>query len=408
MPIPSALAADVIEFRRELHTHPEVDLRLPQTQAAVLARLARVQESLPEGAMEITTGSALDSVVVVLRGAAPVPDGHERPVVLLRGDMDALPVVEETGLPFASTNGAMHACGHDLHTAGLYGALAYLATRRDELVADVVGMFQPAEETDGGAHLMIQEGLLEVAGRRVDHAYALHVASSRLPGGVFESRAGTHSAGCDDFIVTVQGRGGHGSRPQDAADPVPVAAEMVLALQTFVTRNFAVREDPVVVTVGRITAGTAANIIPDTAEIAITMRSFSRAARSKLVPGVEQLVRGIASAHGMDVSIKHDCQFPVTVNEATEVAFVESVVKDLFGEAAWQEMAGPGAGSEDFSCVLDEVPGAYFDLGAVPVGVDPATAPSGHSANAVFDDTVIPRGVEVFAELALRTPAVRE
>ncbi|MGO1320323.1 MAG: M20 metallopeptidase family protein [Galactobacter sp.] len=407
MPIPSALAADVIEFRRELHTHPEVDLRLPQTQAAVLARLARVQESLPEGAMEITTGSALDSVVVVLRGAAPVPDGHERPVVLLRGDMDALPVVEETGLPFASTNGAMHACGHDLHTAGLYGALAYLATRRDELVADVVGMFQPAEETDGGAHLMIQEGLLEVAGRRVDHAYALHVASSRLPGGVFESRAGTHSAGCDDFIVTVQGRGGHGSRPQDAADPVPVAAEMVLALQTFVTRNFAVREDPVVVTVGRITAGTAANIIPDTAEIAITMRSFSRAARSRLVPGVEQLVRGIASAHGMDVSIKHDCQFPVTVNEASEVGFVESVVKDLFGDTAWQEMAGPGAGSEDFSCVLDEVSGAYFDLGAVPVGVDPATAPSGHSANAVFDDAVIPRGVEVFAELALRTPAVK-
>ncbi|MGO3151744.1 MAG: M20 metallopeptidase family protein [Galactobacter sp.] len=408
MPIPSDLAADVIEFRRELHTHPEVDLRLPRTQAAVLARLTRVQESLPEGAMEITTGSALDSVVVVLRGSASVPEGHARPVVLLRGDMDALPVAEETGLPFASTNGAMHACGHDLHTAGLYGALAYLASRRDELVADVVGMFQPAEETDGGAHLMIQEGLLEAAGRRVDHAYALHVASSRLPGGVFESRAGTHSAGCDDFIVTVQGRGGHGSRPQDAADPVPVAAEMVLALQTFVTRNFAVREDPVVVTVGRITAGTAANIIPDTAEIAITMRSFSRAARSKLVPGVEQLVRGIASAHGMDVSIKHDCQFPVTVNEASEVAFVESVVRDLFGDDSWQEMEGPGAGSEDFSCVLDEVSGAYFDLGAVPVGVDPATAPSGHSANAVFDDSVIPRGVEVFAELALRTPAVRE
>jgi hippurate hydrolase len=335
-----------------------------------------------------------------------VPDGHERPVVLLRGDMDALPVVEETGLDFASTNGAMHACGHDLHTSGLYGALAYLATRRSDLMADVVGMFQPAEETDGGAHLMIEEGLLEAAGRRVDHAYALHVASSRLPGGVFESRAGTHSAGCDDFIVTVQGRGGHGSRPQDAADPVPVAAEMVLALQTFVTRNFAVGQDPVVVTVGRITAGTAANIIPDTAEIAITMRSFSRPARERLVSGVEQLVRGIASAHGMNVDIKHDCQFPVTVNEASEVAFVESVVKDLFGESAWREMAEPGAGSEDFSCVLDEVSGAYFDLGAVPPGVDPGTAPSGHSANAVFDDAVLPRGIEVFAELALRTPAV--
>lgn len=406
MPIPAALAQDVIDFRRELHTFPELDLELPRTQAAVLARLETVRVGLPEGAMTITPGEGLSSVVVVLRGAAEVPDGHVRPVVLLRGDMDALPVVEETGVEFASTNGAMHACGHDLHTAGLYGTLAYLASRRSELVADVVGMFQPAEETDGGAQRMIDAGLLTAAGRRVDHAYALHVASSRLPGGVFESRVGTHSAGCDDLVVTVRGRGGHGSRPQDAADPVPVAAEMVLALQTFVTRNFAVREDPVVVTVGSITAGTAANIIPDTAEVAITMRSFSREARARLLPGVQRLVTGIAGAHGMDVSIKHDCQYPVTVNDAEEIAFVQSVVTDLFGESAWREMEEPSPGSEDFSCVLDEVPGAYFDLGAVPPGVDPATAPSGHSANAVFDDAVIPRGVEVFAELALRTPAV--
>lgn len=397
MPIPASLAQDVIEFRRELHSHPELDLELPRTQAAVLARLKGIE------GLEVSTGQGLSSVVAVLRGGAPIPEGTRRPVVLLRGDMDGLPVTEETGLDYAPpVPGTMHACGHDMHTAGLFGALAWLSQRRSELRADVIGMFQPGEETDGGAQRMIDQGLLSAAGQRVDAAYALHVYSAKYPHGHFASRAGTIQAGCDDLIVTVNGAGGHGSVPHLSLDPVPVAAEMVLALQTLVTRQFNAM-DPVVATVGHLSAGTASNIIPDFATLAITLRTFSAAARERLIPAVERLVRGIADAHGLTVSIKHDCEFPVTVNSAEHVDFARRVIQDLYGTEAYQELPDPEPGSEDFSCVLNEVPGAYILLGAVPPGADPAAAPTNHSPLAVFDDAVLPRAVEVLAELALRT-----
>ncbi|WP_199712707.1 M20 metallopeptidase family protein [Galactobacter caseinivorans] len=400
MPLPTHLAQEVISFRRELHAHPELDLDLPRTQAAVLARLARVE------GLEVTTGEGMSSVVAVLRGAAPIPQGTRRAVVLLRGDMDGLPVTEETGLDYAPpVPGTMHACGHDLHTAGLFGALAWLSQRRSELAADVIGMFQPAEETDGGAQKMIDQGLLTVAGPKADAAYALHVYSAKYPHGQFVSRAGTIQAGCDDLIVTVNGEGGHGSVPHLSLDPVPVAAEMVLGLQTLVTRQFDAM-DPVVATVGHLTAGTASNIIPDFATLAITLRSFSAQARSRLIPAVQRLVRGIADAHGMTVSIKHDCEFPVTVNSAEHVDFARGVIEDLYGADAFAELPAAEPGSEDFSCVLNEVPGAYVLLGAVPPGVDVASAPTNHSPLAVFDDAVLPRAVEVLAELALRTAPV--
>lgn len=400
MPIPAALASEVISFRRELHSHPELDLDLPRTQAAVLARLAGIE------GLEVSTGQGMSSVVAVLRGAAEIPEGTRRPVVLLRGDMDGLPVTEETGLDYApAVPGTMHACGHDLHTAGLFGALAWLAQRRSELQADVIGMFQPAEETDGGAQRMIDQGLLTAAGPLADAAYALHVYSAKYPHGQFVSKPGTIQAGCDDLIVTVHGAGGHGSVPHLSQDPVPVAAEMVLALQTLVTRQFGAM-DPVVATVGHLTAGTASNIIPDFATMAITLRTFSREARSRLVPAVERLVRGIADAHGLSVSIKHDCEFPVTVNSAEHVAFARGIIEDLYGAQAYAELGSAEPGSEDFSCVLNQVPGAYVLLGAVPEGVDPETAPTNHSPLAVFDDAVLPRAVEVLAELALRTAPV--
>lgn len=398
-----SIVADAVALRRELHRHPELGTQLPRTQAAVLHALSGTP------GLELSTGKGLDSVTAVLRGAAPLPAGRVRPVVLLRGDMDALPVQEATGVPYASEeDGRMHACGHDLHTSGLVGALRYLAARRDELVADVVGMFQPAEESDGGARPMIAEGLLTAAGRRVDAAYALHVQSSQLPHGVFASRPGTHSASCDDLIVTVIGSGGHGSAPHRAQDPVPVAAEMVLALQTLVTRRFDALREPVVATVGSITAGTAANIIPDTARVAITLRSFSAQARSRLLPAVRDMVTHVAAAHGMQVRLEVDCDYPVTVNDPEHVDVVRSVVTELFGPDAYQESPEPGAGSEDFSFVLQEVPGAYLDLGAAPPDVDPATAPSGHSPLAVFDDAVLARSIRLLAELALRAEAVAE
>lgn len=351
-------------------------------------------------------GRALSSVVVVLRGGAPLPEGARRPVVLLRGDMDALPVTEETGLEYApAVPGTMHACGHDLHTAGLYGALAWLVRRRGELTADVVAMFQPGEETGGGALHMIQEGLLEAAGRPVDAAYAIHVSSGTYPRGVLLSRPGAIQAGCDDLVVTVHGRGGHGSVPHLAQDPVPVAAEMVLALQSVVTRQFDAF-DPVVATVGHLSAGTAANIIPDSATLALTLRTFSADARARLLSAVERMVHGIAAAHGMSAQVRTDCAFPVTANDADAVAFVRGVVEDLYGADAYRELPEPEPGSEDFSEVLQRVPGAYVLLGAVPEGVDPDEAPVNHSPQAVFDDAVVPRAAQVLAELALRTAPV--
>src|SRR3954462_5401590 len=250
----SAAFADAdrtIDLRRRLHRHPEIGLQLPQTQAMVLEAFA----GLP---IEITTGTTTTSVVGVLRGARPGP------TYLLRGDMDALPVHEDTGLPFASeVPGAMHACGHDTHVAMLLGAARLLAERRDLLSGQVVFMVQPGEEGFHGARYMLEEGLLDVVPEApVSGAFALHI-SSTFPSGTINVRPGPQMASADQWKVVVRGRGGHASMPHTAADPVPVAAEIVLALQSMVTRRVDVF-DPAVVTVGRLEAGTKDNIIPDT------------------------------------------------------------------------------------------------------------------------------------------------
>ncbi|WP_086673118.1 peptide-methionine (S)-S-oxide reductase MsrA [Streptomyces albovinaceus] len=230
-----ALAPDLTALRHALHREPELGLDLPRTQAKVLAAL----EGL---GLEITLGTALSSVTAVLRGGRPGP------AVLLRGDMDALPVQEETGLPYASVlDGRMHACGHDLHTTGLVGAARLLAARREELAGDVVFMFQPGEEGQGGAKIMIDEGVLDAAGERVVAAYALHVVSTGAPTGFAATRPGPMLAASDAVHVTVHGRGGHGSSPHSATDPVPAMCAMVTALQTLVTREIDIF-DPAVVT----------------------------------------------------------------------------------------------------------------------------------------------------------------
>ena len=253
------ISGEITELRHAIHREPEIGLDLPKTQAKVLAAL----DGLP---LEISTGQGLSSVTAVLRG-------RPGPVVLLRGDMDALPVTEETDLPYASViPGAMHACGHDLHTAMLAGAARLLSARQAELDGTVVFMFQPGEEGYAGARQMIEEGVLEAAGRRPVAAYGLHVSSQRLPCGTFSTRPGAMLAAADQITVTVQGRGGHASTPHRAADPIPVACEMVTALQTLVTRKFDVF-DPVVITVGSFHAGTADNVIPDDARFWATARS---------------------------------------------------------------------------------------------------------------------------------------
>jgi len=385
----AAISGELTELRRAIHREPEIGFELPRTQEKVLAAL----DGLP---LQVTTGRALTSVTAVLRGARP---GQ---TVLLRGDMDALPVTERTGLAYASqVDGAMHACGHDLHTSMLAGAARLLSARQPELSGNVIFMFQPGEEEGAGARAMISEGVLDAAGSRPVAAFGLHVASSLLPFGIYSARDGTMLAAADTLEITVHGRGGHGSQPHRADDPIPAGCHIVTALQTLVTRRFDVF-DPVVITVGSFHAGTASNVIPDEAELAVTVRSFSRAARAAVQDAALRLVRDVASAHSLSATAEFVDGYPLTVNNSGEVGVAERAVTELFGSQRFLRTPNPITASEDFSYVLEQVPGAFIMLGACPPGADPAKAPFNHSAEAVFDDAVLADGATLLTELALR------
>jgi amidohydrolase len=377
-----------IDLRRRLHRQPEIGLHLPRTQATVLEALA----DLP---IEVDTGRKLSSVVGVLRGARPGPS------YLLRADMDALPVQEDTGLPFASeVPGVMHACGHDTHVAMLLGAARLLAERRDEIAGQVVFMVQPGEEGFHGARYMLEEGLLGVVPEApVTGAFAMHVISTFASGGI-QVRPGPTMAAADQWRMTVHGRGGHASMPHAAADPIPVAAEIVLALQSMVTRRVDVF-DPAVVTVAHLEAGSTNNVIPDSAFLEGTIRTLSPSGRAEVVAAVERVARGIAAAHGLTVDWVHEQGYPVTVNDTDAAAKVDEVVSDLLGVEAVNRLATPLMGAEDFSYVLQEVPGAMAFLGACPPGTEPQAAAPNHSNLVVFDEEPLPAGVAVHAAMAL-------
>jgi hippurate hydrolase len=383
-----SLADELVRLRRALHATPEVGLDLPRTQETVLAAL----DGLP---LEVTTGERLSSVTAVLRGGRPGP------TVLLRGDMDALPVAERTGLPFAAPGDRMHACGHDLHTTMLAGAARLLSAHRDQLAGDVVFMFQPGEEGFDGAGHMLAEGVLDASGQRPVAAYALHVTSGMHASGLFTGRGGPQLAASNVLDVTVRGAGGHGSQPHKSLDPIPAACEMVTALQTWITRTFDVF-DPVVLTVGDFHAGTQANIIPDTARFTATVRSFSAANAERLRTGLVAVCEGIAAAHGLEADARFLDQYPVTVNDHTETAFAAQTVREALGEERFEPLANPILGAEDFSRVIDEIPGAMVFLGACLPDRDPETAPSNHSPLAAFDEAVLPDGTALYAELAAR------
>jgi amidohydrolase len=386
----AALSGQLTELRHALHEEPEIGYQLPQTQRKVLAAL----DGLP---LEITPGERLTSVTAVLRGGRPGP------AVLLRGDMDALPVTEATGLPFASrTDGVMHACGHDLHTAMLTGAARLLSARQADLAGSVIFMFQPAEESGaGGARVMIDEGVLGAAGEPPAAAYALHVFSNLLGHRVFGARPGPAMASSDQLYVTVRGRGGHASAPHAAADPIPAACEMVSALQVLVTRRFDVF-DPVVITVGSFHAGTVNNVIPDEARFDATCRSFSVRSRDRLRAETVRLVHKTAEAYGLTAEARYVDGYPVTVNDAAEATFAVATAADLFGAGRAVTLEAPLAGGEDFSYVLRQVPGAFILLGASAPGTEAESAAANHSARAYFDDGVLADGAALYAELALR------
>ncbi len=387
-----SMSDDLLDLRRRLHQVPEVGLDVPRTQELVLAELDGL-------GLEVSTGTGTSSVTAVLRGG--VRDDADPRTVLLRADMDALPVAEETGLEYAATNGAMHACGHDLHTSALLGATRMLAQHRDRLRGDVVLMFQPGEEGWDGAGVMIDEGVLDAAGRRADAAYGLHVFSANFAAHQFSSRPGPLMAASHGLFVTVRGQGGHGSMPHRGRDPIAAMAEMITALQTMVTRRFDVF-DPVVVTVGMVEGGTRRNIIPDTARFEATVRRFSEANQDLLRELVPEVLEGVARAHGVEVEVDFQGEYPVTVNDAAGVDFASGVVREVLGEDRWADLADPITGSEDFSRVLQAVPGAFVFLGAPLPGRDPATAPNNHSPRADFDPSVLPDAATVYAELAVR------
>jgi hippurate hydrolase len=373
-------------LRRRLHAHPETGLELPITQATLRAELE------PLG-LELSYGEGLTSIVAVLRGGAPGP------TLLLRSDMDGLPVAEATELEYHSTNGAMHACGHDLHMSALIGAARLLAARREELVGDVVFMFQPGEEGHQGALLMLDEGVLEAAGAKPSRAYALHVFSD-MPYGLFTSRAGALMAAIDKLDITVNGAGGHGGTPHRTIDPIPIAAEIVLAMQSYVARKLDTF-DPAVVTIGEFHSGTARNIVPGDAFLSAGVRTFDVKMQEKLRTELPVLADGIASAHGASATTLYEIGEPLTANAPQAVADAERVISGLLGPERFSEISRPVMMAEDFSFVLEAVPGAMIFLGAAPPDADLGLAPSNHSAQALFDDGVVPDAAAVLAALAL-------
>jgi amidohydrolase len=390
------LAGELRDVRHALHRHPELGLDLPTTQGVVTDALSGLD-------MEIERGRGCTSVTAVIRGEAATRRDAERPVVLLRADMDALPVQEATGEDFASVlPGRMHACGHDLHTSMLVGAARILASQRAELPGDVVLMFQPGEELHDGAAVMIAEGVLDAAGRRPDAAWALHVQSAAIPPpGVFGSLPGPMMSACSELHVTVHGAGGHASAPHLAHDPVPATCEMVLGLQTVLSRSISGLR-PVVVTVGEIHAGTKPSVISPEARFGATVRCFDAAVARDIERVLTRYCRAVAEAHGLTATVEFVDQYPVTVNDEGAVRQAKAVVDEMFRDR-WLAMTEPFTGSEDFSRVLEAVPGAMLFLGACPPDLDPVLAPNNHSPYARFSDDALAPGAAVYAALAIES-----
>ena len=380
-------AQTLIGIRRELHQIPEFALDLPKTQARILAAI--------EGLGEITLGKDLTSIALVIRGGKPGP------TVLLRADMDALKVEEETGLEYASTNGFMHACGHDLHMAGAIGAAQILASHKDELNGDVLIWFQPGEEGHHGADVMIEEGMLELTGSRPVAAYGLHVFTW-LPLGEIACKPGPLMAAAGDLHVRFHGSGGHGSMPWLSKDPVTPMVEAIAALQNLINKSFD-QFDPVILNVGWIRAGDDAttNVIADSASFGATVRTFSEVNTKKLHELAPKLIHSIADGFGLSAEVEFGRATKVLMNDPASVEMVERVAKSLVGEAGYVPMQNPIAGGEDFASIVAEVPGAFVFVGACPPEIDYQTAPTNHSAKATFDDSVLPLCSSLLVSLAM-------
>ena len=383
-----SLAPDIVALRRAIHAEPELGLHCPATMEKVRGALA----DLP---LEWRSGPSTTGAVATLKGDRAT---DETPRVLLRGDMDALPMDEKTGLEFASTiAGRMHACGHDTHTAMLVGAARVLCENRDRLAGTVDFMFQPGEEGHHGARFMIDDGLIEPP---PDAAFALHIMPN-AKFGVLAGRAGPLMAAADQFTITVTGKGGHASMPHDCADPVPAAAAIVGAVQAMVTRRFSAAS-AVVVTVTRIQTGTTFNVIPDDAVLQGTIRTLSADHRERVHTLIAQTAADTARAHGVEAVCEIEHGFPVTLCDARAVRLGEKVASAIAdGTDGWHDLPAPIMGAEDFSYVLEKVPGAMFFLGVAPEGDNWSQCCAIHSPRMHVDEDALPKGVAMLAGCAL-------
>ena len=389
--IGAAELADVIALRRAIHAEPEIGNHCPRTAAKLKAAL----EGLP---LEIHDSTSTTGFVAILRGGQAGTGSNTR-TVLLRGDMDALPMTEETGLDFASTiPGAMHACGHDAHSAMLAGAAKALCARKDELAGTIVFMFQPGEEGHHGARFMIEDGLLDIA--KPDAAFALHI-SPNAPAGVFIGREGPLLASTDTFNVKIRGKGGHAAMPHDAIDPIPVGCEVVVALQTFIARRIPV-SDPAVLTVTQIHAGASYNVIPDEVELKGTLRTLSETTREKGRDAIRHVVAQIAAAHGCTAQVEIKPGYPVTMCDPRATGIMRALATEISGEGGWSTMPAPMMGGEDFSYVLREVPGAMAFIGVASEGSDPRTNPPLHNVKMTIDEATMAKGVAMHVAAAER------
>lgn len=377
--VQESFAEKIVELRRDIHREPELGFGTEKTAQKVLAAL----EGLP---LEIQTGAAENGIVATLKG------GGGGPTVGLRADMDALPIHEETGLDFASrTDGKMHACGHDGHTSMLVGAAHALSGMRGRLNGTVKFIFQPAEEGGGGGRVMVEEGVAD----DIDSIFALHLWPG-LPFGTAATKSGPIMAAADAFEMKVKGRGGHGAMPHLTADAIAISAQVVTALQTIVAREVDPVE-PAVITVGEIEAGSAFNIIPETARLGGTVRTLNADLRESMPQRIEELARSVAQGMRGDAELDYTFSYPVTVNDEASARRALDVIGDLFGEDDALELSNPTMGAEDFAFFLEKLPGAFVWLG---IGEEVAGL---HTPTFAFDEEILPRGSALLAALAMKS-----
>ena len=376
-------AADMTTWRQHLHTIPELGMECPETAAFVAERLREF------GVDELHTGIAQTGLVAIIKGQG---DG---PTIGLRADMDALPIPEETGLNYASTRpGKMHACGHDGHTTMLLGAARYLAETRN-FSGSVALIFQPAEENGGGAEVMVNEGIMDRF--NISQVFALH----NLPGaklGDFSTSPGALMAAVDTFHVHIQGVGGHGAMPHETRDPVMAACGIAMAIQTIVSRNHYALDD-LVVSVTQIHTGTVDNVIPDTAYINGTVRTFDPAVQAMVQDRMAAIVAGQAASYGVTAELDYEVGYPATINDAGKSQFAVEVASEVVGESHVVADAHREMGAEDFSYMLQERPGAYLFLGQ-------GEGAGLHHPKYNFNDEIAPIGASFFARLVEKAQPV--